>query len=76
MVRARIQFDDGHIFVDLPDMPRVGEGIVLPQPYIEVVFRVSDVVHYAFDASTTLTQRVDVRVLGTLATGPRSREAG
>lgn len=73
MARIRLQFDEGHIFVDLPDMPRMGEGIVLPRPHIESVFRVADVVHYAADASSLAPpQRADVRVLGTLADGPRA----
>nr|WP_046285035.1 hypothetical protein [Mycobacterium sp. UM_NZ2] len=77
-VRARVQFDDGEALLDLSEMPRIGEAIILPafvdpggrdaiSPY-----RITDIAHYASDVLTGPSQRVDIRVRGSLKTGPRS----
>jgi len=76
--RIRLQFDEGSVLLDLPDLPRVGDGLVLPErmdpasPGVSI-YRVVDVVHYPAVVGdlAPMPQRTDVRVLGTLADGPR-----
>ncbi|MCV7174952.1 hypothetical protein [Mycolicibacterium sphagni] len=76
MPLMRLQFDDGHVVIQLGHLPRVGEGIVLPKhldPAGQYLFRVSDVCQYAGDSLDIMLQKPDVRVLGTLHGGPRDR---
>jgi hypothetical protein len=72
-VRIRLQFDQGAMHLDLAELPRIGEGLVLPKPHPAQLFRVTDVAHYAHEAGSmpSFAQRIDVRVAGTLEGGPR-----
>lgn len=86
MVRIRVQFDEGIesvVLLDVTEMPRIGEGLVMPKqldPNGIRVFRVIDIAQYPVlpeyrqefrDAESRIVQRADVRVAGTLAGGPR-----
>lgn len=73
-VRIRLQFDDAATYVDVPHLPRIGESIILPEPFPINSFRVSDVCHYITDPKKVSVQCPDVRVLGTSRGGPREPE--
>lgn len=80
--RIRVQFDEGQLLLDLPEMPRIGEGIILPSNHDPAghqgvsVYRVIDVAQYtsAVGDLKPMPQRADVRVRGSLSTGPRDAE--